>query len=88
MSFSLVEGVVNNYITYMFGSPEIAGFFVMVFIILIGVLKDWNGGVFLAVLIPTTYLLSGYMLPDEFKAVVLVVSGFIIGLAVLKIFRT
>jgi len=88
MGLELISNVIAQYTNYLFGSPEITGFFLIFIVLVIGVVKGWNGGVFVAVLIPWIYIISGYLIPDEFKAVALIFSGFIIGLGILKLLRT
>lgn len=86
-SYALLEGVLVNYITYVYGNPLIAGFFIMFFIMLIGIKSGWSFDVFMIIGTTALMMIGGYMLPQDFQVVAYIVAGVIIAMAMLKLFN-
>ena len=89
MAVDLVTPVVDAWMNYVFGDVAIAGIMLLFFLILWGLRQGWSGEVFIVLLIPMIFLLavpaSGITGLTTVYAILIILSGIIIGLAVVKL---
>ena len=89
MATDLVTPVVNAWMNYVFGDAAIAGIVILAFLVLWGLKQGWSGEVFIVLLIPMIFLLAiptaGIAGLGTVYAVVVIIAGIILGLAIWKL---
>lgn len=76
----------QNWLTYIFGDPLIAGIVIMLFITMIGLRLGFEGEYFVVLgMVGIGVMVSMSLLPEYIELLGLIVGGFIFGLALSRI---
>lgn len=90
MAFDIVGPIADAWVNYVFGSMEITVIVVMIFVIGLGISRNWPLDLFIVTIPPLVLLMSLRtiaLLPPAVWVLVLLGFGLIVGVGMLRLIR-